>query len=322
VTICDPAGETFFGIGRQSSGIEVPEKGVTYYDVQDVPHGEVRSRMYFSKITGAWRRAFVYTPPGYDTNVKQRYPVLYLQHGGGEDERGWVVQGRVDTILDNLIAANKAKPMVIVMDKGYALKPGETAPTMRPPTGPAGGALMGGAAPPAAPGAAPAGQPAPAGPPRGMFSSTTFEEVVVNELIPMIDRTYRTIANRDHRAMAGLSMGGFQTFQITLKHLDLFSYIGGFSGAAGGMGGQVFDAKTAFDGVMADPTAFNKRVKLVWLGIGTAEPERMYKSVKSFHDTLTGAGIQHAYYESPGTAHEWLTWRRDLNEFAPLLFKD
>lgn len=321
VTVCDPAGETFFGISRQSSGIEVPEKGVTYYDVQDVPHGEVRSRMYFSKITGAWRRAFVYTPPDYDTNVKQRYPVLYLQHGGGEDERGWVVQGHVDAILDNLIAANKAKPMIIVMDKGYALKPGETAPTMRPPAAQSGNALLGGATPPAAPGAAPASQPAPAGPPRGMFSSTTFEEVVVNELIPMVDRTYRTISGRDHRAMAGLSMGGGQTFQITLKHLDLFSYIGGFSGAVG-MGGQPFDAKTSFSGIMADPAAFNKRVKLVWLGIGTTEPERMYKSVKSFHDALTEAGIKHAYYESPGTAHEWLTWRRDLNEFAPLLFRD
>jgi enterochelin esterase family protein len=310
VTVCDPASETFYGVSRQSSGIEIPEKGVTYYEVQDVPHGEVRSRMYFSKITNSWRRAFVYTPPGYDANIKTRYPVLYLQHGGGEDERGWVVQGRVDTILDNLIAAKKAKPMIIVMDKGYALKPGE-APPMRPPAQQPGGALLGGATPPAGP----AG-----GPPRGMMSAT-FEEVAVNELIPMIDRTYRTLPDRQHRAMAGLSMGGGQTFQITLKHLDLFSYIGGFSGAAGMMGGPL-DLKTAYNGVLADAAAFNKKVKLVWLGIGTTEPERMYNSVKSFHDLLTQAGIKHVYYESPGTAHEWLTWRRSLNEFAPLLFKD
>ena len=312
VAINDPGSETFYGVSRQYSGIEVPEAGVDFYHPKNVPPGEVRERWYQSKITGAWRRCFVYTPPGYDTKIKQRYPVLYLQHGGGEDERGWVIQGRVSFIMDNLIAEGKSKPMIIVMDRGYALKPGEPA-QMRPPTPPAATAtspLTGGAGTPAA--AAPAA-------PR-MLTSTTFEEVVVNELIPMIDSTYRTIADREKRAMAGLSMGGMQTFQITLKHLDKFAYIGGFSGAGGGMGGAPIDPKTAFGGVLSDAAAFNKKVKLVWLGIGTKEPERMYTSVKSFHETLEKAGIKHIYYESPGTAHEWQTWRRSLAEFAPKLF--
>ena len=153
-----------------------------------------------------------------------------------------------------------------------------------------------------------------------MFSA--FEDVMVKDLIPMIDATYRTIPDREHRAMAGLSMGGMQTFQITLKHLDLFAYLGGFSGAGGGFGGAPFDPKTAHNGVMADADAFNKKVHLLWLGIGTAEPQRMYEGVKSYHEELEKAGIKHVYYESPGTSHEWLTWRRCLHEFAPLLFAD
>jgi enterochelin esterase-like enzyme len=148
---------------------------------------------------------------------------------------------------------------------------------------------------------------------------TTFEEVMVKDLIPMIDATYRTVPDREHRAMAGLSMGGMQTFQITLKHLDLFAYLGGFSGAGGGFGGAAFDPKTAHGGVMANADEFNKKVRLLWLGIGTAEG-RMYEGIKSFHEALTKAGIKHVYYESPDTAHEWLTWRRCLHEFAPLLF--
>ena len=151
---------------------------------------------------------------------------------------------------------------------------------------------------------------------------TAFEDVMVKDLIPMIDATYRTKPERENRAMAGLSMGGMQTFQVTLKHLDLFSHIGGFSGAGGGFGGTAFDPKTANGGVMADADDFNKKVKVLWLGIGTTEPQRMYEGVKNYHEALEKAGIKHTYYESPGTSHEWLTWRRCLNEFAPLLFAD
>ena len=309
VQVNDPASESFYGVGKQSSGIEVPEKGVDFYAPKDVPHGEVRERWYHSKTTGAWRRIFVYTPPDYDTNRDARYPVLYLQHGGGEDERGWPNQGRVSFIMDNLIAEGKAKPMLIVMEQGYARKPGEPEPAPRPPAPPA-------TATPGQPAA-----PAPAAPPRDLGRMVaTFDEVMTKDLIPMVDSTYRTIPDREHRAMAGLSMGGMQTFGVTLNHLDTFAYIGGFSGAGGGFGGGTFDPKTAHNGVMADADAFNKKVHLVWLGIGTTEAKRMYDGVKGYHEALDKAGIKNVYYESPGTAHEWLTWRRCLHEFAPLLF--
>jgi len=316
VWLNDPASETFYGVSKQSSGIEVPEAGVDFYLPKDVPHGEVRERWYRSKTTEAWRRIFVYTPPGYDTNGGGRYPVLYLQHGGGEDERGWVVQGHVSQIMDNLIAEGKAKPMLIVMEQGYARKPGEPEVPLRPPAG-----LLSPAPAPATPGASAAPAPRPAVPPDFSRMFRTVEEVFVNDLIPFIDSTYRTIPDREHRAMAGLSMGGMQTFVTTLDHLDLFAYIGGFSGAGGGFGGAPFDPKTAHNGVMGDAATFNQKIRLLWLGIGTAEPPRMHESVKSYHDALTAAGINHIYYESPGTAHEWQTWRRDLHEFAPLLFR-
>ena len=288
VAVNDPASHTFYGTGKQSSGIEIPEKGVDYYDIKDVPHGEIRQLRYYSKVTQAWRRAFVYTPPDYDSNARARYPVLYLEHGGGEDERGWVVQGRVDNILDNLIAAKKAVPMLVVMDKGTAVKPGEAAGR---------------------------------GGPGAMLQSRTFEEVVVNDLIPTVEKTYRTLADRDHRAMAGLSMGGGQAFQIVLNHVDKFAYVGGFSGVPGGNGGPVIDTKSDFGGALADAAAFNKRMKLVWFGTGTEEPESMRKGMRGFHEAIAKAGIKFVYYESPGTSHEWLTWRRDLNEFAPRLFR-
>ena len=295
--VSDPSSEMFYGTGKMTSGIEIPEKGVDFYLPKDVPHGEVREHWYHSKTTEQWRRIFVYTPPGYDTNRETRYPVLYLQHGGGEDERGWPNQGRVGFILDNLIAERKAKPMLVVMEQGYARRPGEETPAPRPP---AGGA----------------NRPAQRDFSR-MFSA--FEDVMVKDLIPMIDATYRTLPDRENRAMAGLSMGGMQTFQITLKHLDLFAYLGGFSGAGGGFGGAAFDPKTAHNGVMANADEFNKKVRLLWLGIGTAEG-RMYDGIKNYHQALEKAGIKHVYYESPGTAHEWQTWRRCLHEFAPLLF--
>ncbi|HEX5323969.1 MAG TPA: alpha/beta hydrolase-fold protein [Capsulimonadaceae bacterium] len=303
VRVADPASETFFGVGVQMSAVEVPEKGVDYYLAKDVPHGAVREHWYFSKTTQAWRRIYVYTPPDYDTNTTARYPVLYLQHGAGEDETGWPNQGHVGFIMDNLIAEGKTKPMIVVMERGYASPPGQSEP---PAFGP----------PPA-----PAGSPRPSGRPDFTRLFATFETVVVNDLIPMIDSTYRTIPNRDNRAIAGLSMGGAQAFQIGLDHLDLFSYIGGFSGAGGGFGSGTFDPKTFHNGVMADAGSFNSRVHLVWMGLGTEEPQRIHDSVMGFDASLTAAGIKHTLYSSPGTAHEWLTWRRSLHEFAPLLFQ-
>jgi enterochelin esterase-like enzyme len=287
VAVVDPSSQTFYGMGRMASGIDIPEKGVDFYLPKDVPHGQIRQIRYYSNITKAWRRAFVYTPVGYDTNLSERYPVLYLQHGGGEDETGWPNQGRVDFILDNLIAEGKAKSMLVVMDRGYAVDPGDSKNTQQ--SGP-----------------------------RGMFQNNTLTDVFIKEIIPTIDKEFRTISDRDHRAMAGLSMGGFQTFQITLTNLDKFAYIGGFSGAGSLQPG--IDIKTLYNGVWADANTFNQKVKLMYLSTGTAEPERMYQSVNNFHKELEKAGIKHVYYESPGTSHEWQTWRRSLNQFAGLIF--
>jgi enterochelin esterase-like enzyme len=298
--VSDPSSHAFFGGGKHASAVEVPEPGSTYYSIQDVPHGQVREAWYYSKVTGTWRHALVYLPPNYDAQSKVRYPVLYLQHGGGEDETGWVRQGRANFILDNLIAAGKCKPMIVVMAYGYARRAGQAPPDLTGiPTGSSERL-------------------------RAMQSMTAaFEDDVTQALIPFIDKTFRTIPDRNHRAMAGLSMGGMQTFQITLNHLDLFSYIGGFSGAGGmlALGDRKLDPKTDYNGAFADSAAFAKKVRLLWLGVGTEEPERMRAGIQRLHTSLLEAKIQHVFYESPGTDHEWQTWRRDLKDFAPRLFQ-
>jgi enterochelin esterase-like enzyme len=287
VAVNDPGSETFFGYGKPTSGVEVPEPGSDYYDVKDVPHGEVRSLWYHSKVTGSPRRTTVYTPPGYDSDAGKRYPVLYLQHGAGEDERGWTTQGRANFILDNLIAAGKAVAMIVVMDNGYAQKAGTQ--------------------PDAAKGSAPG--------PR-MFDFRGFEEVLLGELIPKIDASYRTISDRERRAMAGLSMGAMQTLQIAPTHTDTFAYIGAFSPPPFG----TFDAKTAANGAYKDPAAFHAKVHLLWLGAGTKEA-MFLGAVRKIHESLDSTGIKHVVFESPGTAHEWQTWRRSLHDFAPRLFR-
>jgi enterochelin esterase-like enzyme len=301
--VADPATQTFFGSGWYNSAIEVPDPEGDYYRVKDVPRGSIQQRRYYSTVTRQWRRAYIYTPPDYDTNTKTKYPVLYLMHGWGENEQGWHVQGHVDVIMDNLIAEQKAKPMIIVMDNLNAVKPGESASlyharnvtTQAVP------------APPATPGQRPAG-PRPLG-------NAVFTDMMLTDLVPMVERSYRVAAGREQRAMAGLSMGGLQTFSTALAHLDKFAYIGGFSGSSGGRGG--FDPKTSHDGVLADAAAFNKKVKVLFLGIGSAEGP----GTKTFSEQLTQAGIKNVFFESPGTAHEWLTWRRCFKEFAPRLFR-
>jgi enterochelin esterase-like enzyme len=305
-TVADPSTMTFFGSGWQNSGIEIPEPGGDFYQAKDVPHGHVSQQSYYSKVTAKWRRAFVYTPPDYATNSKGRYPVLYLLHGWGEDETGWYAQGHVDFILDNLIAAGKAKPMIIVMDNLNAVKPGED------------GTIFAGRGLVQPPATSATGRGAPAGRGGGLadFTGATFTEMMITDLIPMVEKTYRVLPGRENRAMAGLSMGGMQTFLTTLANLDKFAYIGGFSGSCGGRG-AAFDPKTACRGAFADPSAFNKKTKLLFLGIGSVEGP----GTKNFSDELTKAGVHNVYYESPGTAHEWLTWRRSLNDFVPRLFR-
>jgi enterochelin esterase-like enzyme len=288
-SVPDPGSLYFYGASRWGSGVEIPAQDQDIYALKDVPHGNVLQHHYFSKITGTWRRCFVYTPPDYDKNTITRYPVLYLQHGMGEDETGWSNQGRANFILDNLIAGKKAVPMIIVMDNGYASKTNQTS---------------------LAPGTLPRGP---------MFS--VFEDVLIKEIIPMIDGRLRTIADREHRAMAGLSMGANQTIQITMNNLDVFSFIGGFSGTSNFPSSDVIDPATFMNGKFKDAEALNKKINLFWLGLGTKEPDPFPGSVGAFRAMLNKIGLHYGYYESVGTAHEWLTWRRCLNEFVPLLFK-
>ncbi len=324
-SVSDPATQSFFGGGEWSSAIEIPADDADFYSHKDVPHGVVRIQQYYSTVTQQWRRCLIYTPPGYDTNAKMRYPVLYLLHGWGENELGWTFQGHVDDIMDNLIAAGKVKPFLIVMDNLNAVKPGEdgslyNARGVLTQAVPQPQAPMGGA--PGVPGAGgPGGQRPAAGatpPRRPMFHlSTTFSDMMFTDLIPMVEKNYRVAPGRENRGMAGLSMGGMQTFTTGLENLDKFAYLGGLSGNCGGFGGGAFDPKTSCSGAFADPAAFNSKVKVLFLSTGSVEGPR----VKEFSDELTKAGIHNVYFESPGTAHEWLSWRRAFADFAPRLFR-
>lgn len=267
----DPNSQFFFGANRWGSGVELPAHDQAFYALQNVPHGKLREVLFYSKSTDSVRRAFVYTPPGYDQDLDQRYPVLYLQHGWGENEYGWGVQGCANLILDNLIAANGTRPFIIVMTYGMTNEIGF-------------GRLR-------------------------EFDIGPFETVLVHELIPFIDATFRTRADQPHRAMAGLSMGGMETKMITLRNLDQFSHIGLFSG------GSILPED------ITDLAAFKAKNKLVFVSYGSRE-DRGTASAKSAVEALKQAGINSHYYESPQTAHEWLSWRRSLRQIAPLLFKD
>ena len=286
VRVNDPGSETFFGWGRQSSAIDVPDPAGEFYAARDVPHGEVRERWYRSVTTGDWRQAYVYTPSGYDADPDRRYPVLYLQHGAGEDGRGWVKQGRMNLIMDNLIADGRAEPMLVVMETGYATA--AASPQDAAPAGSGGG-----------------------GPPNA------FPQLMIDDLIPMIDSIYRTRPDRENRAMAGLSMGGGQTMRITLDNLDRFAWIGAFSGAFG----RDFDPATAYGGVLADPERMNRDVRLLYFSAGTEEAS-FHESAAAVTNWLKEAGSSNVeFFESEGTSHEWQTWRRSLHDFVPRLFR-
>src|SRR5512136_581189 len=187
--VLDPGTNAFIGYGHMCNGFEVPDPGVDFYDLKDVPHGNVLIKNYFSKTSNSWRHIFVYTPPGYETNTTRRYPVLYLQHGGGEDERVWIEMGRTNVILDNLIAEGKTKPFIVVMENSAAYKPNEAPPQMPRMTRPAGERQ----APPDSSARL-----------RFRFSFDTYKEVMLHDMIPFIDTHFRTLADADHRAMAGL----------------------------------------------------------------------------------------------------------------------
>ena len=306
VEVNDPSSETFFGSGRMMSGIEVPEEGVDFYHAKRVPHGQIVSFWYFAESTGEMRQANVYIPPDYMQNNDKRYPVLYLQHGMGEDRRAWANQGRTNFILDNLIAEGKAKPMIVVMeDGGIAAGMGRA----RRPSG----AGAQGAGP--GQGQAPAGaKPQQGQGPGGMPSFWDgFGSVMIKDLIPAIDANFRTLTNRENRAMAGLSLGGTQTYQITQANLDKFAYIGIFSAPFGFPG-----VETGYNELLSKPDEFAKQVKVFYISMGSKEGATTGRSI---HEQLEKAGIKHVYFEAPGTAHEFQTWRKSLHGFTQLLFK-
>ena len=283
-TFNDPGTLNYYGSTRWESGIEIPASDADFYALKDVPHGHVQQVLFPSPSTGTQRRAFVYTPPGYDQNQRARYPVLYLQHGWGEDETAWSNQGHANLIMDNLIAAGKVRPFLIVMTYGMTndIRPGS---------------------------------------PGGLasFDTKPFRTVLVDELIPYVDSHFRTLADAPHRAMAGLSMGGFETKLIAPKNLNTFSYIGLLSGGTFSM-----------EDVNATPD-FRKKVKLVFVSFGSRELDRNRTNLppgappsdpRANAAALKAAGLNSVFYVSSDTGHEFLTWRRSLHEMAPLLFRD
>jgi len=288
----DPGTGNFYGSQRWESGIEIPAHDQDFYALKDVPHGNMQQILFPSKSTGVpGRAAFVYTPPGYEKG-STKYPVLYLQHGWGENETSWGIQGKANLIMDNMIAEGKTKPFIVVMTYGMTNTggaPGGGRP--RPAAG----------APTGAPGAAPAARPA-GGPPAGFGSNAAFETVLVDELVPYVDAHFRTIANRDGRAMAGLSMGGMETHSITLDKPEVFAYWGLLSGGT----------------YTTEQLTGKSKPKLVFVSYGSKEPGA--KGLPDMQTALKGAGYNVATFVSDGTAHEFLTWRRSLRELAPLLF--
>ena len=259
----DPGTKNYYGSCRWESGIEIPAHDEDFYAMKQVPHGNVQQVYFYSKSTDTHRRAFVYTPPTYGKD-KKKYPVLYLQHGWGEDETAWSNQGHANLIMDNLIAEGKIEPFIIVMTYGMTndVKFGHIKE----------------------------------------FTAKEFETVLVDELIPYIDSNFRTQADKKHRAMAGLSMGGFETKLITLRRPEVFNYYGLLSGGT----------------YAPDDITDKKQVASIFISCGSKEnPDGVTKAVND----LKAAGFKATSFVSPDTAHEFLTWRRSLYHMAQLLFK-
>ena len=279
VNFIDPATETFFGCNREAGGIEVPEgpEGNYYRPQKGVPAGQVRSIYYWSESSKAWRHAMVYTPAEYEKG-KKKYPVLYLQHGMGEDETGWSKQGYMQHIMDNAIASKQAVPMIVVMESGDIKAPMGRGQSM------------------------------------GDYGAS-FYPVLLNDLIPYIEANFRVKTDRENRAMAGLSWGGHQTFDIVFNHLDKFAWLGTFSGAIFNL-----DVNNAYDGVFTKADELNKKIHYFYMNSGTEGMDRMFRTEETVKK-LNDLGVKAVYSKSEGTAHEWLTWRRGLNQFITHIFK-
>ena len=287
-SVPDPGSKYYYGASRWGSGIDVPAADEDFYTVKNVPQGSINEVYYWSTVTEKMRHGYIYLPAEYYANPTKKFPVLYLQHGMGENETGWSAQGKTGIIMDNLIAEGKAVPFIIFMDNGL---------DVRRPGDPQGGF----------------GGPRPQGGPRRGFGNffEAFQNVLIKDIIPMVEKNYRVIADTEHRAMAGLSMGGMQTHGITLANPTTFAYVGMFSGG------------TFNTDELKDAADFKKTNKVLFMSAGGKET-RMAEgdgSVGKAAENLKAIGINAHSYVSPGTAHEWQTWRRSLYQFAQLIFK-
>ena len=303
-SVPDPGSLYYYGASRWGSGIDIPAADEDFYTLKNVPQGEVSEVYYYSSVTGSMRHCYIYTPAEYKKNTNKKYPVLYLQHGGGEDEHGWPQQGRTGIIMDNLIAAGKAVPFIIVMDNGSDTY----GPNNPRPERPAAGAPR-----PQAPAQGQRPQAGRGGNPfAGMNFAGAFQSILEKDLIPMVEANYRVYTDGAHRAMAGLSMGGMQTHSIALANPTLFSWIGIFSGG-------VFSKEE----VDATP-GFRENNKLIFISFGSRELENRIGGAadpRPITEELGKSGMNTAFYVSPDTAHEWQSWRRALYTFAQKLFK-
>ena len=303
-SVPDPGSLYYYGASRWGSGIDIPAADEDFYTLKNVPQGEVSEVYYYSSVTGSMRHCYIYTPAEYKKNTDKKYPVLYLQHGGGEDEHGWPQQGRTGIIMDNLIAAGKAVPFIIVMDNGSDTY----GPNNPRPERPAAGAPR-----PQAPAQGQRPQAGRGGNPfAGMNFAGAFQSILEKDLIPMVEANYRVYTDGAHRAMAGLSMGGMQTHSIALANPTLFSWIGIFSGG-------VFSKEE----VDATP-GFRENNKLIFISFGSRELENRIGGAadpRPITEELGKSGMNTAFYVSPDTAHEWQSWRRALYNFAQKLFK-
>ena len=319
-SVPDPGSRYYYGASRWGSGIDIPAADEEFYTVKNVPQGSINEVYYWSTVQEKMRHGYIYLPNEYFTNPTKKFPVLYLQHGMGENETGWSAQGKTGIIMDNLIAAGKAVPFIIWMDNGLdTRRPGDPAPGQG---GFGGGQRPGGMqGPPPGMGQRPQGAPqgmgqrpggGPGGRPGGFGNFfEAFQNILLKDIIPMVEKNYRVIADTEHRAMAGLSMGGMQTRGITLANPTTFAYVGMFSGGTF----SVDDLKDAAD--------FKKTNKVLFMSAGGRET-RMAEgdgSVGKAAENLKAMGINAHSYVSPGTAHEWQTWRRSLYQFAQLIFK-
>ena len=284
VSTADPASQTFYGCGRWSSAIEIPEAGMADFEIQPVPHGEVRTVHYFSEVDQAWRPLMVYTPAGYNEG-KQKYPVVYIQHGGGEDHRGWMEQGRTAQILDNLIAQGKAVPMIVVSSNS----------NVQNRNGGFGGGYSW----------------------QGMQS---FRNELIDNVIPFVEKNYRVKKDRKSRAMCGLSMGGGQSFYIGLRSPEVFANVGVFStGMFGGIAGAAnFDLEKEVPGMLSNTKAFNAQLDVFFISCGEQDPRIQY--TRNIVEKMREAGVEVRFNSYPGD-HEWQVWRKSLHEFAQYLFK-